>query len=424
MAKPILRLKGFEGEWNSCAFPDSFNFLKNNSLSRADLNTENGKVKNIHYGDVLIKYGEVLDVTKSIIPFITNSEIAKKQTKDSFLENGDIVFADAAEDNTVGKCTELQGIDESENVVSGLHTIPCRPIMSFEKGYLGYYLNSNLYHNQLLPMIQGTKVSGISKGNLTLTTISYPNKTEEQSSIATFFCSLDSMIQATTKKIASLKQIKSASLISMFPQEGEFEPRVRFKGFEGEWVKEKLCKFATRVTRKNTHLESILPLTISATEGLVSQISFFNNIVASSNVSGYYLVKNGEFAYNKSYSNGYPFGAVKRLEKYDMGVLSTLYIVFSLNDEISSDYVVHFFETTLWHNEVAIRAAEGARNHGLLNIGAEDFLDIDIVLPKDKNEQQRIASFFRSLDKQISLWEQRLKKLKQIKVACSNEMFV
>ena len=218
--------------------------------------------------------------------------------------------------------------------------------------------------------------------------------------------------------------MKQACLVSMFPQAGETTPRVRFKGFKGEWVIVKLSSIAKRITRKNSQLESTLPLTISAAEGLIEQTAFFNNVVASSNVSGYYLLKKGEFAYNKSYSNGYPFGAVKRLDKYEMGVLSTLYIVFSVDESVSSDYIVHFFDTSLWHKEVAMRAAEGARNHGLLNIGAEDFLDIDIFLPKDISEQQQIASFFTSLDKQISLQEARLEKLKQIKSACLDKMFV
>lgn len=186
----------------------------------------------------------------------------------------------------------------------------------------------------------------------------------------------------------------------------------------------KLSKFATRITRKNKNLETTLPITISAAEGLVAQDSFFNNIVASPNLRGYYLVKRGEFAYNKSYSSNYPFGAVKRLEKYDMGALSTLYIVFTLNENISSDYIVHFFDTFLWHNEVAMRAAEGARNHGLLNIGAEDFLDIDIVYPKSIDEQNEIAKYFTTLDKQISLEEQKLESLKRIKSACLDKMFI
>lgn len=246
----------------------------------------------------------------------------------------------------------------------------------------------------------------------------------EQHKIVECFELLDKQIQISSKKIASLRQMKTASLHAMFPQKGETRPRVRFKGFEGDWETGKLSKFATRITRKNKNLETTLPITISAAEGLVAQDSFFNNIVASPNLRGYYLVKRGEFAYNKSYSSNYPFGAVKRLEKYDRGALSILYIVFTLNENISSDYIVHFFDTSLWHNEIAMRAAEGARNHGLLNIGAEDFLDINIVYPKSIYEQNEIAKYFTTLDKQISLEEQKLESLKRIKSACLDKIFV
>jgi type I restriction enzyme S subunit len=247
---------------------------------------------------------------------------------------------------------------------------------------------------------------------------------EEQHRIASYFQSLDELIQSSQKKVEGLKQLKSASMISMFPQNGETKPRVRFNGFDSDWEYGKLSKYATRIVRKNQKLESSLPLTISAMDGLIAQDSFFNSKIASSNLRGYYLLKKGEFAYNKSYSNGYPYGAVKRLEKFPMGALSVLYIVFALNEFISHDYMVQFFETTLWHKEVAKRAAEGARNHGLLNISAEDFLDIQIVYPQNIEEQRKIASFFTNLDCQIALETQRLEKLKQIKSACLDKMFV
>lgn len=247
---------------------------------------------------------------------------------------------------------------------------------------------------------------------------------DEQQSIAQYFSSLDSLIKATEKKIASFRQVKEASLQAMFPAEGETVPKVRFKGFEGEWKKEKLSKYAKRITRKNSNLETTLPITISSENGIVSQTSFFNNVVASSNLRGYYLIKRGEFAYNKSYSNGYPWGSVKRLDKYKMGALSTLYIVFELDAFISHEYAISFFETNLWHKEVAMRAAEGARNHGLLNISADDFLDINILVPTEIAEQRKIASYFTNLDKQIAIQTQRLEKLKQIKSACLDVMFV
>ena len=171
------------------------------------------------------------------------------------------------------------------------------------------------------------------------------------------------------------------------------------------WEQRKLGSIVQRVIRKNTNLESTLPLTISAQYGLVDQITYFNNRVASRDVSNYYLVKNGEFAYNKSTSDGFPFGAVKRLDLYKMGVLSTLYIVFSILDEgkTNSNFLVFFFDTDRWHRGVAERAAEGARNHGLLNITAEDFFDIDLFLPKKSAEQAKIGKFFQFLDRLITL---------------------
>lgn len=270
---------------------------------------------------------------------------------------------------------------------------------------------------------ESTGVPSLSKNNIDKIETHIPYIAEQQA-IASYFTSLDSQISASTSRLASLKKMKAASLQAMFPQEGETVPKIRFKGFEEEWKKVKLNSFAKRVTRKNSHLESTLALTIASAHGLVSQIDYFNNLVVGSNIRNYYLLKKGEFAYNKSYSNGYPFGSVKRLERYEQGILSTLYITFSIDNSISSDYLTHFFDTNLWHKEVAERAAEGARNHGLLNIGANDFLDINIWKPESKAEQQAIASYFTSLDRQISLQSQRLEKLKQIKSACLDKMFV
>jgi len=164
-----------------------------------------------------------------------------------------------------------------------------------------------------------------------------------------------------------------------------------------------LGELVDRVVRKNTNNESTLPLTISAQYGLVDQITYFNNRVASRDVSNYYLVLNGEFAYNKSTSDGYPFGAVKRLDLYEKGVLSTLYIVFAPKKEqqIDSDYLTVLFDTDRWHKGVAERAAEGARNHGLLNIS------IDLSVPKDIVEQKQIGAFIRQLDNLITLHQRQ-----------------
>ncbi len=204
----------------------------------------------------------------------------------------------------------------------------------------------------------------------------------------------------------------------------ERKPEIRFGGFTDEWGVCNLKDIADRVIRKNSNNNSRLPLTISAQEGLVDQITYFNNRVASRDVSNYYLIVNGEFAYNKSTSDGYPFGAVKRLDKYDKGVLSTLYIVFRIKDKtVNSDYLTVFFDTDRWYKDVAERAAEGARNHGLLNISAEDFLDISLLIPKDFDEQANVGTFFKQIDNFINLQQNKYNQLVNMKQTLLERMF-
>ena len=165
-----------------------------------------------------------------------------------------------------------------------------------------------------------------------------------------------------------------------------------------------MCDIADRVTRKNQDLVSDLPLTISAQYGLINQNEFFEKRIASKDVSGYYLIQKGEFAYNKSTSGDAPWGAIKRLDRYENGVLSTLYIVFSIVDEsyTNSDYLA-----SLWHKDVKAIAAEGARNHGLLNIAPADFFETTVSIPQDVEEQKSIGKFFKDLDNLIALHQRK-----------------
>lgn len=192
MAKPKIRFKGYTDDWEQRKLGDVLVSLQNNTLSRADLSNETGVAKNVHYGDVLIKFGEVLDVSKELLPMISDKSILIKY-KTSFLQNGDVIIADTAEDTTVGKCSEIVGLND-EVVLSGLHTIPYRPVEKFAPKYLGYYLNSDAYHNQLIPLMQGIKVTSISKSAMQDTDIIYPKSKEEQTEIGNYFDALDHLI--------------------------------------------------------------------------------------------------------------------------------------------------------------------------------------------------------------------------------------
>ena len=272
----------------------------------------------------------------------------------------------------------------------------------------------------------GTKMPRADWKLVSKTKFAMPHSVDEQAAIGAYFEHLDTLITLHQRKYEKLVNIKKSMLDKMFPKNGASVPEIRFKGFTDLWEQRKLGDAFERVVRKNTNNESRLPLTISAQDGLVDQITYFNNRVASRDVSNYYLVYNGEFAYNKSTSDGYPFGAVKRLDWYEKGVLSTLYIVFALKhpEKDDSDFMTVFYDTDRWHRGVAERAAEGARNHGLLNISADDFFDIDTTMPEDKVEQEKIGRLLKKLDTLITLHQRKLEKLQNIKKSCLEKMFV
>ena len=191
------------------------------------------------------------------------------------------------------------------------------------------------------------------------------------------------------------------------------------------WEQRKLGDLVDRVTRKNQDLVSELPLTISAQYGLIDQNEFFDKRVASKDVSGYYLIENGEFAYNKSTSTDAPWGAIKRLDRYENGVLSTLYIIFGIkeNNPVDSDFLVSYYSTNLWHKGIHEIAAEGARNHGLLNIAPADFFATRLMIPQDIEEQKKIGKYFIELEALITLHQRKCEQTKTLKKYMLQKMF-
>ena len=176
------------------------------------------------------------------------------------------------------------------------------------------------------------------------------------------------------------------------------------------------------MTRKNTSNETSLPLTISSKDGLVDQISYFNKTVASKDMSGYYLLKEGEYAYNKSYSVGYDFGSIKRLDRYPMGALSTLYICFALKCH-DSDFIRAYFDSLKWYREIYTISAEGARNHGLLNVPTDEFFQTIHYIPQDAREQRKIADFLIAIDKRIEAQRFLVENLKKYKRGVVQQAF-
>ena len=256
----------------------------------------------------------------------------------------------------------------------------------------------------------GTTVESVDFGKIKDMLLYMPS-TVEQQQIGDFFAKLDSLITLHQRKYDKLVIFKKSMLEKMFPKDGESVPEIRFAGFTDPWEQRKLEDIANRVTRKNEG-ESDLPLTISSQYGLVDQRTFFNNQVASKDMSGYYLLRKGEFAYNKSTSGDSPWGAVKRLVRYEKGCVSTLYICFGL-DGADPDFLVTYYETDRWYKAVQMIAAEGARNHGLLNIAPNDFFDTALILPPSREEQELIGLFFARLDNLITLHQRKRLSIRQ-----------
>ena len=420
MAKPKIRFKGYQDDWEQRKLGEILISLQNNTLSRADLSNETGVAKNVHYGDVLIKFGEILDVSKEQLQMILDESVLTKY-KSSFLQNGDVIVADTAEDSTVGKCSEIAGLND-EVVLSGLHTIPYRPVKKFATGYLGYYLNSNMYHNQLIPLMQGIKVTSISKSAMQDTNIVYPKLIEEQTMIGSYFKSLDHLITLHQRKCEETKKLKKFMLQKMFPQNGSLVPEIRFDGFTDDWEQRKLSEIAIRVTEKNKNNEFTEPFTNSAELGIISQKEYFEReIVNDENLDGYYIVRKDDFVYNPRISGTAPVGPINRNRLERNGVMSPLYTVFRVHD-IAELYLEYYFKTTNWHRFMKLNGDSGAR-FDRFTISSTQFMEMPIPYPKVE-EQKKIGAYFSHLDHLITLHQQKCDDLINLKKYMLQNMFV
>lgn len=381
MGKPNIRFKGYTEDWEQRKLGDVAEY-------------RNGKAHENEIDDD----GEYIVVNSKFVS--TNGEIKKfSNAQNEPLYENEIAFV--LSDVPNGRAIARTFLIEK----SGKYTLNQRiagitPHEDTDPYYLHIKMNRNAY---FLKFDDGNKQTNLSIKDVLNYEDMYPNYKEQQK-IGNYFRSLDHLITLHQRKYDETKKLKKCMLQKMFPKEGEKVPEIRFSGFTGDWKQRKLGEIVNRITRKNSKLISELPLTISAQQGLIDQNEFFDKRVASKDVSGYYLIKNGEFAYNKSTSNDAPWGAIKRLDRYENGVLSTLYIVFEIKDEtlVNSDFLVAYYSTNLWYKGIHEIAAEGARNHGLLNIAPTDFFKTKLKLPADIEEQQEIGEYFKKIDSLIT----------------------
>ena len=410
---PQIRFAGFTDPWEQRKLGDELEFLRNNTLSRAELSESEGTAFDIHYGDVLIKYGSVLNLEKAKVPRIMDSAIADRQTCDR-LQDGDVIIADTAEDSAVGKCTELCN-SKGKMVFSGLHTMPLRPMGEYASGYLGHYLNSSAFHSQLLPLMQGIKVISISRSAMADTTMTVPS-VDEQRQIGAFFDRLDSLITLHQRKYDKLCVLKKSMLDKMFPKGGSLYPEIRFAGFTDPWEQRKLGELYKEVSEKND-------LTYGKDRIISVAHMYFNPVVYVTEddyLKTYNVMRLGDIAFEGNRSKNFAHGRLVENTIGD-GIVSHVFKVFRPIQPFDLMYWKYSINNEKAMKDVLTRSTKASTMmHELV---AKDFLNEEIAVPS-LEEQRQIGGFFDRLDSLITLHQRKLELLRNIKKSMLDKMFV
>lgn len=383
--KPRIRFKGFTDDWEQRKLGDIATFINGRAYSQTELLDE-GKYRVLRVGNFYTNDSW----------YYSNIELPERY----YANDGDLLYTWSA---TFGP-----HIWHGEKVIYHYHIWKIELANTGKKHFMVQLLDRD--KEALLAGHNGSTMIHITKSGMEQKHVMIPVDATEQDKIGVFFTYLDKTITLHQRKCEKLKIIKKSMIENCFPKNGQKVPKIRFSGFTGDWEQRKLGHIVGRVTRKNKDLVSNLPLTISAQYGLIDQNEFFDKRIASKDVSNYYLIHKGEFAYNKSTSTDAPWGAIKRLDRYENGVLSTLYIIFRILDEnqVDSDYLASYYNTALWYKSIRMIAAEGARNHGLLNIAPDDFFETTLMIPRDIAEQKKIGAYLKNLDDLITLHQRKL----------------
>lgn len=410
MKEPKIRFKGFSGEWKRSTLGDLALFSKGSGYSKSDICKEGTPV--ILYGRMYTKYQSVFDEIDTFVNPKDNSVVSK---------GGEVIIPGSGESS---EDISLAAMVKNEGVILGGDL----NILKFNKkvndpAFMSMAITYSPTRAELSSYSQGKTVVHLRNSEIAKGTIRYPN-ISEQNTIVNYVLSLDAQISASTSRLVSLKQMKAASLQAMFPQEGETVPKVRFKGFEGEWKKVKLSECLEISTERNLNNKYGVNevLSVSDEEGVMNQIKLLGRSYAGKSVTNYKILRTNQVVYTKSPLKAKPYGIVK-VNKGETGIVSVLYAVYDAKECVSPDYIHYYFEPTFRINNYLLPLInKGAKN--TMNISDEVSLQGDIILPNTLEEQVRIVEFLQSLDRQIALHTQRLEKLKQIKAACLDKMFV
>ena len=409
---PKLRFPEFSGEWEEKNFYEVFDILQNNTFSRDQLNNENGIVRNIHYGDVLIKYGDYIDCQKEKLPFINLENNLSKYEDTSYVKNGDIIIADTAEDYTAGKVTEICNVKDYK-ILSGLHTFLCRTKFEFASKFLGYKLNSSSYHNQIAPLVAGTKVYSINRKAIGETTITYPSKAEQQK-IADFLSNVDSIITAETKILNTLQKKKKALMQKLFTQQ------LRFKSDDGTdfpaWEEKKLGEIssspkyglnASGIDYDGEHKY----LRITDIDEVTHTFSP-EEITTPSEFSDDYLLEENDIVFART---GASTGKTYLYNPNDGDLYFAGFLIKFHIKDANARFV--FYQTCTHEYEKWVHVM--STRSGQPGINSEEYSTLKIQLPCIE-EQQKIADCLSSMDsliqtqqKVVTTWQQRKKALLQ-----------
>lgn len=378
-------------DWEIVRLEEVGKFSKGKGISKSEIVQKGFPC--MRYADIYTLY----NIYTENLNFFVGPASAQKSKKISF---GDILFAGSGETlEDIGKCVGYLGDEEA---YAGGDIIIFTP-HSGDTKFLSFALNSEYSRKQKYKSGQGHSVVHIYSSGLQNIKILFPPK-DEQKRIAGILSQWDIAI-AKLNQLIQQKKFRQKGLTQQL-----LSGKKRLPGFNGEWKEEKFKAIANRVNRKNSEGNDNV-VTISAQRGFVKQEDFFKKRVASKTLLNYTLVHKGEYCYNKSYSQGYPMGAFKRLDDFDKAVVTTLYICFSLKDRVNSDFINHYFEAGKMISGLMRVAQEGGRAHGLLNIGLEDFFNLTVKLPV-KEEQKAIAKVLNTADQEINLLKEKLQKLK------------